>query len=273
MNEYINLPSGWGRLRACRHGLFVYNVNDVYIGRSLDIYGEYSEEEARLFGAIVRKGDVVADVGANIGALTVPLAKAVGPSGIVFAFEPQRIVHQMLCANVALNGLTNVDARHAAVGNEPGTAFVSLLDPTKPINFGNVTVDRSSGADDVEVQVETIDAAGMKKCRLIKVDVQGMESDVLKGATRTISNCRPVLYVENDQRALSSNLIALIRSMGYRLWWHLPPLFRQNNYFQFHEDVFDNTISINLLCYPIETGIEPDGREVLDDLDWPSHLS
>ena len=88
----------------------LYNFHDLYIGRSLDLYGEYSEGEIDLFGQIVQPGQVVVEVGANIGAHTVFLAHRSGPAARVLAFEPQRIVFQTLCANLALNSITNVDA-------------------------------------------------------------------------------------------------------------------------------------------------------------------
>ena len=101
------LTVGFNRLKACRHGWMLYNVNDIYIGRSLDLYGEYSEGEIALFRQFLRPGDVVVEIGAHIGTHTVFFAKTVGPTGVVFAFEPQRVVHQTLCANIALNSLSN----------------------------------------------------------------------------------------------------------------------------------------------------------------------
>jgi hypothetical protein len=71
------------RVRHCRHGVMAYLPNDLYIGRSLDLYGEFSEHELNLLKRIVKKGDVVVDVGANIGALTIPLAQIVAPDGKV----------------------------------------------------------------------------------------------------------------------------------------------------------------------------------------------
>ena len=65
--------------------------------------------------ALIEPGDVVVDVGADIGALTVPLARAVGPAGRVLAFEPQPTVFQNLCANLALNDLLHVQAFNAAL--------------------------------------------------------------------------------------------------------------------------------------------------------------
>ena len=68
-------------LKTCRHGLMVYNRNDAYIGRSLDLYGEFSQGETELFQQVVGIGDVVIEVGANIGAHTLRLAQLAGPGG------------------------------------------------------------------------------------------------------------------------------------------------------------------------------------------------
>src|SRR5687768_6606900 len=84
----------FNRLKDCRYGRMLYNVNDLYVGRSLDLYGEFSEGEVEVFRQLVRPGDLVMDVGANVGAHTVWFAKAVGPGGVVLAFEPQRLVFQ-----------------------------------------------------------------------------------------------------------------------------------------------------------------------------------
>ena len=98
----------------------MYNVNDAFIGRSLDLYGEWCDDELHILGQILKPGDVVVDAGANIGTHTVAFAQAVGPNGLVVAFEPQRLVHQSLCGNIALNGLTNVTTLLAAVGAARG---------------------------------------------------------------------------------------------------------------------------------------------------------
>lgn len=75
-------------VKECRHGKMIYNKNDMYIGRSLDRYGEYSEGEVDLFRQIVHQGDTVLEVGANLGAHTLALALLVGEGGCVHAFEP-----------------------------------------------------------------------------------------------------------------------------------------------------------------------------------------
>ncbi len=68
----------FNRQKACRYGQMLYNLNDQYIGRSLDLYGEFSEGEVDLFRQIVKPGQIVVEVGANLGAHTVFLARQVG---------------------------------------------------------------------------------------------------------------------------------------------------------------------------------------------------
>jgi len=86
------------------------------IGRSLDLYGEWSEGEVALFQALLRPNDTVVEVGANIGSHSVFFAKAVGAQGNIVAIEPQRVVFQTLCANLALNSLTNTYCYQLGLG-------------------------------------------------------------------------------------------------------------------------------------------------------------
>ncbi len=93
------------RIRLCRYGSMLYSIKDTYIGRSLEIYGEYCGMEAQLYRQILKPGQTVIDAGANIGCHTVLFGQAVDPKGSVWTFEPQRVIFQMLCANIAANNL------------------------------------------------------------------------------------------------------------------------------------------------------------------------
>ena len=233
-------------MRRCRHGFMLYNCNDFYIGRSLDVYGEWSEGEIELFRQIVRPGDTAVDGGAFIGTHALALSHIVGPHGMVLAFEPQRQIFQLLCANMALNSVTNVRCFMAALGAEHGTVNVPVLDVSKSNNFGGLPVGTNHPGDAVEML--PVDAFKLASCRLIKVDVEGMELNVLKGAAKTIDSLKPCLYVENDRAEFSDALTRHIDSLGYEIYWHMPPLFNPRNYFQNSENVFGNTVSANLIC-------------------------
>jgi FkbM family methyltransferase len=234
-------------LRECRYGRMLYLRNDVYIGRSLELYGEYCEAESALFAQLLSPGQVVIEVGANIGAHTVHL----GPGGMMLAFEPQRIIFSLLCANLALNEQFHVRPIHAAIGEADGLVKLPALDPYATQNFGGFSVRGRNTGDDVPVF--TLDRYGLPSLRLIKIDVEGMEAEVLRGASKLIARHRPVIYCENDRRDGSAALIGLIQQYGYDLYWHLPALYSPNNFAGNPEDVFPGVISVNMVCFPAET--------------------
>ena len=257
------------RLKICRHGPMLFLFTDRYVGRSLDLYGEYSEAEIALFRQILKPEQVVLEVGANMGAHTVFLANAVGPNGAVHALEPQRLLFQVLNANLALNSLSNVWAYNVAAGRNPGRAGVPRLDYSMAGNFGGLTVGDDSPGEQVPLTpLDTLDLSG---CDFIKIDVEGMEAEVIAGAGETIGHFRPLLYVENDRRKRSRDLIRQMFDLDYRLYWHLPRLFNPENFLANRENVFEGIVSINMLCVPRERRLTMTRfREILrPEDDWP----
>lgn len=255
--ESLLPPESRVRLRACRHGAMAYLYRDAYVGRALDLYGEYGEKELRMLLQLLRPGDTVIEAGANLGSLTVPLARHVGSGGRIIAFEPQRALFQLLCANAALNALDWVDARQAAVGDRTGTIEVPRLDYGRHNNFGGISLDRAGSAQPARagepVPLTTIDALELDRVDLIKIDVEGMEGAVLDGAAETIRRCRPFLYMEADRRERNPGLIGRAFELGYRLWWHCPRLFNRDNNDGRQENVFNTLQSTNLLGVPRES--------------------
>jgi FkbM family methyltransferase len=255
------------QLKDCRHGRMLFLWRDQFVGKSLDLYGEFSEGEAAVFAQILAPGQIAIEVGANIGAHTIQLAKLVGPQGAVLAFEPQRVIFQLLAANVALNEQFHVRTFHAAVGREAGTLTVPTGDYEAALNFGGVAL--SKGGPGETVPVMTLDSLSLPSVRLLKIDVEGMEGEVLSGARGLIAQHRPILYVENDRRERSAELIGLIDALGYDAWWHLPRLYNPKNFNNQSENVFGGIISINLLCTPKEAGLSiVDFRKVTGPDDW-----
>jgi FkbM family methyltransferase len=249
----ITLPSPHLRLKHCRHGIMLYSARDRYVGGSLDRYGEFSELEAQLFTGLVRPGMLVVEVGSNIGAHTVHLAKLVGENGGVVAFEAQRVIFQMLCANLALNGIENTDAKCMAVGAAPGEIMVPRLDYRGDNNFGGIAL---GGDDGDAVEMIAIDNLLLPACHLMKIVVEGMEKQVLEGARQTIGRFRPYLYVEDDRIDKHAELITTLFDLEYRLWWHLPWLYNPGNFAGDPENLFPGIASFNLICLPRESAPE-----------------
>jgi FkbM family methyltransferase len=254
------------RTRDCRYGRMLYPVKDQYVGRSLALYGEFSEGEAEIFRQLVKPGDMVVEVGANLGAHTVLLARLAGAEGAVLAFEPQPILFQIMCANLAMNNITNVKAEQKGLGRRAGIAHIPLVDYGADVNFGGISLELVTEGERVPVAI--LDSYQLQACSFIKIDVEGMELQVLEGAADTIHRLRPSLYVENDRKDKSHDLIEMLLSMGYRLWWHTPPLFHADNFAGNPENVFGRIVSLNLLCIPAENAVDIGLREVTgpDDL-------
>jgi FkbM family methyltransferase len=224
------------------YGLMLYNPLDKWIGESLLHYGEYSPVETRHLLALINEKSVVIDVGANIGCLTLALARK---AKAVLAFEPQRLVFQMLCANLALNGITNVHTAPMALGAQPGVAQMNHKDQ----NCGGASL-VEHGVETEEVQVSTIDSMTLPACDLIKIDVEGFEQQVLEGARQTLRRLRPILYVEADRNDKAADLIGTIKGMGYLPFWDITPLSWAKNFDKNPVDIFHNKVNINLLCLP-----------------------
>jgi len=251
-----------------RHGPMLALRGDQYVTRSLELYGEFSGREGRLFEQILQPGMCVVEVGSNIGAHTVPMARLCAP-GPLYAFEPQQRVFQILCANLALNDVRNVLAFPDAVGAEPGHVLVPAIDYGARGNFGGVSVmPERSDSPGLKTRLVTVDGLELAACHLLKVDVEGFEVQVLRGARATIARHRPLLYVENDRRAHQQELISLIDELGYRQYWHTPPLFDPANPNGAEENVFPGIVSINLFCIPKETGSNVAGAQPIDPANW-----
>ena len=215
--EPAELAFGELKLKHCRHGWML--VTGPYVGKCLELYGEYAESEVEVFRRFTRLGDTAVDVGANIGSLTLPLAGLVGPQGRVFAFESHPEVFNVLCANLALNRITNVMPVNAFVANGPEAETGSRV-WGKYAFIGKVWAPR----------FERLDALALPACSLIKIDVDGGELEVLRSAAQTIARCRPVLYFENDVAEKSAPLLQHVLDLDYRVYRHLAPIFRPDNF-------------------------------------------
>lgn len=250
-----------------RYGAIIINRHDVFLGRSLELYGESSQAELDLLAQLLAPGDVVVDVGANFGTHTLAFASMVGPSGRVLSFEPQRIVHQALCGSIALNGLGNVEAYQAGVSAAPGWLRMPDLRYDIPNNYGGLKLQEHQAGQKVPV-VSLDDFLELGRLALIKIDVEGMERQVLEGAAQTLERFAPALYVENDEPAGSEGLVKQIARLGYRLYWHRAPAFNPANFAGNPENVWGEADTVNLLCLPAGKAGMVEGLAEVTDPTW-----
>lgn len=203
-------------------GKFLVLENDT-LGQHL-LRGERWEPHfTKLVSAILRPGSTVVDAGANIGYNAVVMGRIVGDTGRVLAFEPLRIPYQQLCANAILNKLENVFAFNVALGHADNQ-LISMV----PVNYHeeNINIMNSCvGVGGEQVILRTLDSYRIAPLALLKVDVQGLEPFVLKGAEETIRKNRPVIVIEIEEPQLKTQnvtpqaLMADILSRGYCLVW------------------------------------------------------
>jgi FkbM family methyltransferase len=174
------------------------DLRDRVIARLLYLDGEYEREFHQLFRHMDLQGSVCVDIGANLGLHTVELGKVVGGSGSVFSFEPSAHNFSLLQENIALNGLTNVNAVHAALSDTEGSGRLALSET----NFGDHQIaihHRASANRCEEVRLISGDSVlsevADQRVKLIKIDVQGHEYRVLQGLQKTLSRNRDVFVM------------------------------------------------------------------------------
>lgn len=166
----------------------------------------------------VKPGEVVIDIGANVGFFTKRFAKWVNDGGFVIAVEPEPVNFRDLLKNLKRNGTTDLVKTFQGVAAETAGILKLKLNPAHP-------GDHKIGDDGIEVNAFTIDELVNKEAAervcLIKIDVQGAEEKVLKGAHETILRDHPALFVEMDDEAMrkmgssAKRVIDLLMEYGY----------------------------------------------------------
>lgn len=247
-------------ISSCRHGRLLYSTDDL-IGRALSVYGEWAEPQVQLLLQLIGEGDTVIEVGAHIGTTTIPLARRVGPSGRVYAFEPQPLVHQMLCANLALNAIGNVRAIPEGVHDTDAPLVLPDMEYGKVENFGGVSLSADPNAVGETVACRRLDSMidRLSRCALIKVDVEGMEAAVLRGAEALIGRHRPILYCEVGSLSTFEGVKSFACKLGYEAFWHCFRGFNPGNYRNCQFDIFEGLGDGNVVMFPAEKHINVAG--------------
>jgi FkbM family methyltransferase len=232
---FVLAATNMGSMIVNRHDFQRVSDREGYgVGFQLLNTANYEPEEVHLALMMldVRRqffggGVVGLDVGANIGVHTIQWAHHMTGWGSVQGFEPQQFVYYALAGNVVLNNCLNARVWHAAVGETCGQIDVPFLDVTAPASFGSLELRLHANNEPIgqpvnyapsactKVPLVSLDSLELARLDLMKIDVEGMESDVLRGGRSTLARCRPILIVEHGKSGAAS-LEALLVEMGYR---------------------------------------------------------
>ncbi len=221
-----------GNSVVVRQGLRFELDADEAIDFGLLVFRDFEPGLRRAIERTVRSGEVVLDIGANTGIHTLILARQVGPQGCVFAFEPTRFAFAKLRKNLSLNPdlATRVTALEIGLTDVPGHALPDAVSSSwnlsaplasaNPLDMGYAQ--STSGAKTLTLD-EWSATSNLTRLDWIKLDVDGFEVRVLRGARATLAKWRPKIFLEIAPHHFVrpeetfEQLIELIRDAGYRL--------------------------------------------------------
>jgi FkbM family methyltransferase len=205
-------------------GGFRMRVETDGIGRVLAVEGIWEPHVTALFRSLLAPGDVCVDVGANIGYFTLLAARLVGPEGHVYALEPAPATFAALVSSVELNGFSNITTLCVAAGEAPGEAVLEDRDQSVLSAIRVEGKQATEGARTLTVPVQPV-ASVIRPCdlprlRLVKVDVEGYELEVLRGLQAVFEHgSRPSVLVElhaGRGEAAVPLVLELIHSYGLK---------------------------------------------------------
>lgn len=199
--------------------LLVRFHGNLYACRLLDVYMLLEIYRDGVYGKIGRftpkNGDLVVDVGANIGEYSIMAAKMVGKKGKIIAFEPNPEAFWLLQENIKLNQLENIEAINKAVCSKPGKIKIYRNLETNTMDSIKRT---KTGQDYYIAKSVTLDKAleSRKGINVIKIDVEGAEYAVIKGGMLTLKK-KPRVIVELHSKILRNRVFSLMAESGYDL--------------------------------------------------------
>ena len=245
----------------CRHGVMAHFAADPAVGLSLREYGEWGEDEIALLAPYIGAGATVLDVGANVGTHTLAFARLVGRSGRVLAIEGNPETFTLLAYNAVENGHSGcVRPLNVLVGQAAGLVPFNLsAGPSE--NPGaktflpeltNTAAPVPADALPLQLPLITIDSLDLPRCAVMKIDVEGMELQVLRGAVATIERCRPIVYFEHASGNTGelTLIFNLLRGRDYRMYWHFANPFNVRNLRANPINLFGGTVELNVFAAP-----------------------
>ena len=175
---------------------------------------QWHEKDLMVFRSLLAPGQTAIDVGANLGFVSTILASIVGREGRVLSFEPSPTVYPKLLKTIEANDLTQITPFNCGCGE---VASTEVLHTVSKSSGNSSIVAPGEGTEIKVVRLDDVDEAQETPVRLLKIDTEGYEPMVLRGAQRFIEKHRPTIYMEMGGDYVDSTLesIQLLEDAGY----------------------------------------------------------
>lgn len=193
--------------------------------------GDWFEDEIKFLRGLVKPGNTVVDVGANYGVYALSLARKVGPSGQVWAFEPSTHTAQLLEESAAANGTSWLKVLQQALSDRQGTAWLQMpgqseLNSLASLDANGIASDAGPGE---AVPVTTLDSCleqfGWGNVDVLKIDAEGEEERILRGGARFFQHRSPLVMFEVKAGVeVHLDLVDRFQELGYQCFYLIPGL-------------------------------------------------
>ena len=239
---------GLAAVAECRYGILQYLPDEELIGGSLGWYGEYLQPQVDLLSRLIRPGSTVLEVGAGVGAHTLPLAAAVGETGHVFLYESRPVLQRILRQNLGANRITNITVMRRSLGGprafdaDSSSGLSQSAEAPRGGPIGDVT--------------ETIDELQLEGLNWLKINATVPALAVLDGAAQALWRLRPLLFIGTLDQPSTAAPAARIQEFSYRCWQMETPLFSPKNFNGYDTDIFAGRAARALLAIPEEIEVD-----------------
>lgn len=212
--------------------LYVKKMHYVRMLKNATVSEEDNEIDLKIVRHLINPGDLVVDIGANIGLYTLFLSRFVGEQGCVYSIEPVPITFKLLSHNVKKLQLNNVKLFNCGISDKNGSAVMEVPEylsggenfyQAHIIDNGN----KHTSLRQFEVNLKTLDSLlfdSTKKVNFVKIDAEGYEYQVVKGSKLIISKSKPACLIEvsgdpEDEKSNAFALFNFFREEGYQPYW------------------------------------------------------
>lgn len=240
--------------------------------------GDWFEDEIRFLRRVLQPGQQIVDIGANCGVYALSMAKVVGPTGHVWAFEPSSATADLLAEGIATNGFTQVTLERCAVSAAPGTAQFSMnVQPELNALMHGGPVDGATETVMVTSLDDCITSRGWRDIAFLKVDAEGEEAPILEGGRRFFAEHSPLVQYELQRDGeVQMALVDAFAALGYDSYRLVPglgilvPFTRDSKPDAFHLNLFackpDRAARLAVAGFLVEGEAVENSQEWLKDV-------